>query len=91
MSHLGFLSADLDLYPGAGLAGDGGARGAGHGDADLAEKNNKRKNNQKIILTGITASEHAVTGSGRQTSVLTEAQTSLGSGATKTWNIRAQY
>ena len=40
MSHLGFLSAHLDLYSGAGLGGDGGARGAGHGDADLdkAEK-----------------------------------------------------
>ena len=40
MSHLGFLCAHLDLYPGACLGGDGGARGAGHGDADLdkAEK-----------------------------------------------------
>ena len=38
MSHLGFLSAHLDLYPGAGLGRDGGARGAGHGDADLANR-----------------------------------------------------
>ena len=44
MPHLGFLSAHLDLYPGAGLGGDGGARGAGHGDADLVKA-------EKIIRT----------------------------------------
>ena len=35
MPHLGFVSAHLELYLGAGLAGHGGTRGAGHGDADL--------------------------------------------------------